>query len=235
MCNNNTARNHCQKSREFDERISFTKQSGPVYNKTHQKSSGIQYRRLRRKIPFFILIQLQTERSVVGVIVSRILLLTIAGVAVLMDLYQMKIKNSWILLSLMTGIFYNLRLRGWNGAVFFITGAGIPLVILGWLFYFRMLGSGDIKLFCVLGGIMGPVHVLQCIWYAFLAGGLLSLAILICCGGFSQRIHYLVKYINDYIRTGERKSYYRSGAVWENIHFTVPIFMSVMLYAGGMY
>ena len=32
-----------------------------------------------------------------GVIGGRILLLTITGVAVLMDLYQMKIKNSWIL------------------------------------------------------------------------------------------------------------------------------------------
>lgn len=171
----------------------------------------------------------------IGVIVSRILLLTITGVAVLMDLYQMKIKNSWILISLMTGLLYDLSLGGWNGAAFFISGAGVPLVILGWLFYFRMLGSGDIKLFCVLGGIMGPVHILWCIWYAFLTGGLLSLAILVFCGGFSQRIHYLVKYINDYIRTGERKSYYQSGAVWENIHFTVPVFMSVMLYAGGMY
>ena len=113
----------------------------------------------------------------------------------------------------------------------FISGTGIPLVVLGWLFYFRMLGSGDIKLFCVLGGIMGPVHILWCIWYAFLTGGLLSLAILILCGGFSQRIQYLVKYI----RTGERKAYYRNGTAWENIHFTVPVFMSVMLYAGGMY
>ena len=82
---------------------------------------------------------------------------------------------------------------------------------------------------------MGPVHILWCIWYAFLTGGLLSLAILILCGGFSQRIQYLVKYMKTYIRTGERKAYYRNGLAWENIHFTVPVFMSVMLYAGGMY
>lgn len=159
----------------------------------------------------------------------------IAGVAVLMDLYEMKIKNTWILISLLAGFLYDICHGGWNGAAFFISGAGIPLVILGWLFYFRMLGSGDIKLFCVLGGIMGPVHILGCIWYAFLAGGLISLAILIFCGGFCQRIQYLAEYLNSYIRTGERKSYYRTGTAWENIHFTVPIFMSVMLYAGGMY
>lgn len=123
-----------------------------------------------------------------GVIGGRILLLTITGVAVLMDLYQMKIKNSWILFSMLIGFGYDLWRGGWNGTAFFISGTGIPLVVLGWLFYFRMLGSGDIKLFCVLGGIMGPVHILWCIWYAFLTGGLLSLAILILCGGFSQRM-----------------------------------------------
>ena len=137
-----------------------------------------------------------------GVIGGRILLLTITGVAVLMDLYQMKIKNSWILFSMLIGFGYDLWRGGWNGTAFFISGTGIPLVVLGWLFYFRMLGSGDIKLFCVLGGIMGPVHILWCIWYAFLTGGLLSLAILILCGGFSQRIQYLVKYMKTYIRTG---------------------------------
>lgn len=101
-----------------------------------------------------------------------------------MDLYQMKIKNSWILFSMLIGFGYDLWRGGWNGTAFFISGTGIPLVVLGWLFYFRMLGSGDIKLFCVLGGIMGPVHILWCIWYAFLTGGLLSLAILILCGRF---------------------------------------------------
>ena len=171
----------------------------------------------------------------VGVIVSRMLLLTITGVAVLMDLYEMKIKNIWILFSLLTGLGYDLCRGGWNGAAFFISGAGIPLVVLGWLFYFRMLGSGDIKLFCALGGLMGPLHILWCIWYAFLAGGCLSLAILIFCGGFSQRIQYFFEYLKAYVRTGIRKSYYRTGNAWENIHFTVPIFMSVMLYVGGMY
>ena len=58
---------------------------------------------------------------------------------------------------------------------------------------------GRYQTFCVLGGIMGPVHILWYIWYAFLTGGLLSLAILILCGSFSQRIQYLVKYMKMYI------------------------------------
>lgn len=136
-----------------------------------------------------------------GVIGGRILLLTITGVAVLMDLYQMKIKNSWILFSMLIGFGYDLWRGGWNGTAFFISGTGIPLVVLGWLFYFRMLGSGDIKLFCVLGGIMGPVHILWCIWYAFLTGGLLSLAILPhhCPfhGRSSSRLHMHIVLLSD--------------------------------------
>ena len=100
--------------------------------------------------------------------------------------------------------------------------------------YFRMLGS-EISNFFVYWEDYGTSTYSVVYLDAFLTGGLLSLAILILCGGFSQRIQYLVKYMKTYIRTGERKAYYRNGTAWENIHFTVPVFMSVMLYAGGMY
>ena len=147
----------------------------------------------------------------------------------------MKIKNSWILFSMLIGFGYDLWRGGWNGtAIFYFryrnSTGGSRMAVL-----FPNAWFGRYQTFCVLGGIMGPVHILWCIWYAFLTGGLLSLAILILCGGFSQRIQYLVKYMKTYIRTGERKAYYRNGTAWENIHFTVPVFMSVMLYAGGMY
>ena len=152
-----------------------------------------------------------------------------------MDLYQMKIKNSWILFSMLIGFGYDLWRGGWNGTAFLFQVQEFRWWFSDGCFISECLVREISKLFCVLGGIMGPVHILWCIWYAFLTGGLLSLAILILCGGFSQRIQYLVKYMKTYIRTGERKAYYRNGTAWENIHFTVPVFMSVMLYAGGMY
>ena len=93
----------------------------------------------------------------------------------------------------------------------------------------------DIKLFCVLGGLMGPYHILWCMWYAVLAGAVLSLAILFFCGGFHQRFHYLEQYVRQLIETGKQSPYYRTGTAFENIHFTIPIFMSVMLYTGGIY
>ena len=38
-----------------------------------------------------------------------------------------------------------------------------------------------------------------------------------------------------YFKTGKREPYYKSGMPLENFHFTVPIFLSALLYAGGVY
>ena len=42
--------------------------------------------------------------------------------------------------------------------------------------------------------------------------------------------------MNEFYCTGEIRPYYRKGMSFpENFHFTVPIFLSVVLYAGGVY
>ena len=79
------------------------------------------------------------------VIIRQMLLLTIAGIAVLMDLYEMRIKNSWIICSFIAGLSYSIWSGNRHGIVQYVLGTAVPLVLLGWLFYFRMLGSGDIK------------------------------------------------------------------------------------------
>ena len=70
---------------------------------------------------------------------------------------------------------------------------------------------------------------------AFLFGGLLSAAILFTCGNFGPRLAYFSHYISTMLQTKKRLPYYRRGKRPENIHFTVPILLGVMLYAGGFY
>lgn len=161
-------------------------------------------------------------------------MLTIAGVGVVMDISNMRISNGWILCSLLTGFLFCFSRNG-NGPYEFFLGVTIPAAALGWLFVFRMLGPGDIKLFCALGGIMGVHDIWRCIEFSFLAGAVISLAILIFCGNPAERLRYLTSYLEDYLRTGIRKPYYHRGFALENFHFTIPVFMSVMLYAGGIY
>ncbi|WP_459780393.1 prepilin peptidase [Blautia glucerasea] len=96
-------------------------------------------------------------------------MLTIAGTAVVMDISSMRISNGWILCSLLTGFLYSISGKG---PCFreFAFGTLIPAAVLGGLCWFRMLGAGDIKLICSLGGIMGPEPVWRCMGISFFIG-----------------------------------------------------------------
>jgi len=161
--------------------------------------------------------------------------LAIAGTAVVMDLRTAQVENGWIVFSLMLTLGWRICREGIGGIPGYLSGMLLPVLMLGGLFVFRMLGPGDIKLFCALGSIMGPAAVAKCIVSSFLLGAVISLAILILCGGFSARLQYLIRYFRNFFLTGEASPYYRKGMAPENFHFTVPVFMSVMLYAGGVY
>lgn len=163
------------------------------------------------------------------------LLLVVSGTAMLMDLCWMRVKNGWIVLALAMGLMVQCLERGAAGITEFVPGALLPLAVLGVLFYFRMLGAGDIKLFCALGGMMGVQKILWCMLYSFLFGGILSLTILIFWGDVRGRMRYFLNYFRELFLTGEIRPYCRAGMQIENFHFTVPVFLSVMLYAGGWY
>ena len=160
----------------------------------------------------------------------------ISAVAVWMDLRDASVDNGWILFSFITGLVIQVMEKGPKGGIIFLTGAAVPVILLGILFVLRMLGAGDIKLLCALGGIMGPRTIVECIVYSLLAGAGISLAILISTGGIRRRFLYLYQYMNEFYCTGEIHPYYRKGMSFpENFHFTVPIFLSAVLYAGGVY
>lgn len=159
----------------------------------------------------------------------------IAGTAVVMDLKNMRVDNGWIIFSLCMGLILRLFKEGADALPSFAAGAILPVLLLGILFYFHMLGPGDIKVFCALGGALGVRNIICCIAVSFLTGAVISLAILIFCGGFRQRIQYFCRYFQEYLHTGIVKPYYQKKEAYENIHFTVPIFLSVLLYTGGVY
>ena len=171
----------------------------------------------------------------IKVTVDRLLLLVISTGAMILDLHQMRIKNSWILFAFASGIIWKFIEYGLKGLGGYVIGAIVPLAVLGWMFIFKMLGAGDIKLFCVLGGIMGPRNILLCIWASFIVGAIISAAIFVSCGGFAERFQYFVLYIKEFLYTRTVKPYCKSKDEWQNIHFAVPVFMSVLLYVGGIY
>ena len=130
----------------------------------------------------------------------------ISAMAVWMDLREEAVDNSWVLFFDYGRFFTTALEKGPKGMIIFLTGAAVPLILLGILFIFRMLGAGDVKILCALGGIMGPRTVTECIVYSLLAGAGISLAILISTGGIRQRILYLYQYMNEFYCTGENPS-----------------------------
>lgn len=163
------------------------------------------------------------------------LILMIAGGAVLMDFLMEKVVNSFICLGLAAGLYYQILHLGIKGIAVFTAGVFVPFVLFLPLFYFRMIGAGDIKLFTVLGGILGYSIVLKIIFCSFLLGAVLSLSFLISCGNLKERCSYFFNYLCQYYETGILCSYIQKGKQAENFHFTVPVLLAAMLYVGGFY
>ena len=96
-------------------------------------------------------------------------LLFIGCLAVFWDLWKGKIPNALIVAGLSAGWCFQLTDKGIYGALDFLGGAIFPLLLLGILFYFRMFGAGDIKLFLSYRRVSRyPVCV--CLYHCFFSG-----------------------------------------------------------------
>lgn len=168
------------------------------------------------------------------------MVLAIAFGAVYMDLRYQKVDNLFLLLFLILGFGYQIWSDGLRGMARFFLGIGVPVLCLYILFVFRMLGAGDIKLLSVLGAWIGPKCISKCILLSFLFGAGLSVLVIFICGNLKARLHYFKTYLNlilhtkDILKKDNIIPYYTPGDRMENIHFTVPILMSIVIYAGGL-
>lgn len=165
---------------------------------------------------------------------AELALLFTAG-AVCMDLLTEKVSNRWIWLGLGAGICCQAGMHGARGFPLFLGGILVPLAILFPLFLFRMMGAGDVKLLAVLGGILGCQDILKGIGCIFLLGAVLSFAFLISCGNLRERFSYFFHYLRVCGQEGRVLPYTNLGNGAEFMHFTVPILLGIMLYAGGFY
>lgn len=155
--------------------------------------------------------------------------------AVFSDLLSEKVPNIWIWMGLLAGVCCQVNLHGARGLPVFLMGVLFPMVLLFPLFLFRMMGAGDIKLFAALGGILGCQDVLKGIAWAFLLGAVLSLAFLISCGNLRERFSYFFHYLRVCKLKGSPVPYVNGGGGPEYMHFTVPVLLGILLYAGGFY
>lgn len=160
-------------------------------------------------------------------------LLAVTGMAAVWDIRTGKVPNILIAAGLGIACWFRMMESGRAGFWQFLGGGILPLLLLAALFYFRMLGAGDIKLFCVIGGFLGTEGLLSCMAVSFLTGAVLSLILLFKRRILKKRLQYFFAYIGEFIRTGIWVPY-RDGMDREaGFCFTVPIFFSVLLVLSG--
>ena len=181
-------------------------------------------------LPFF------DRRDVYGPLkmIQVLSLLFIVQAAVLCDLDRGKIPNALILAGLGMGFIYQSVLNGAAGAVLFLGGIFLPVLVFGPLYYFRMIGAGDIKLMSVIGAFMGPADCLSCMLGAVLAGGVLAFGLVLYHHDLSVRLFCFADYVREYRRTGVWKPYLEQVDKRAKFCFSIPVLISVLGCIGGI-
>lgn len=161
-------------------------------------------------------------------------LAVISLVAMLIDLGTGRIPNGLMFTGVMWAGVYQLFAKGTAGLILFFGGITFPLIVFGTLYYFRMIGAGDIKLLCVAGGFLGPTACFHCIILSILFGGMISLVLMIRHHIFYQQLKYLSDYINHYSKDNKWIPYLMNTPENARFCFSVPVFLGILCQIGGM-
>ena len=161
-------------------------------------------------------------------------LLHLTLTAACFDLLHERIPN-WLTYG---GILCGLFAAGWAGLrsrdplmlPASLAGVILPPILLGILFYFRMLGAGDIKLLSMIGAFLGADALLSVLFLSFTTGAVIAAARFVRYGNALSRFQYFFSYMADYIRTGVRKPYTTAGDHTARVCFAVPVLAGLMMH-----
>ena len=172
--------------------------------------------------------------------------ITYAAAAALCDLETGKIGNPLILLGWTTGLCLHTiwcmpAAQGtaemvFSGTLRWFSGALIPLLPGILLHRFGMIGAGDGKLLSAVESCVGPGGSVRVMLASVFCGALVSLPLMVSVSGIRERMLYFASYVRETAETGQIHSYRRSSGGPlrpEEFHFSVPVFMAVVLYLGG--
>lgn len=152
----------------------------------------------------------------------------IAMTAVLCDLWTERIPNAVISVGLAMGMVYQLYAEGIAGFLLFLGGVMLPVLLFGILYFFRMMGAGDIKLLCVAGGFLGPTGAFSCIVRSVFAAAVISAVILYQNRTLEGRLRYFWNYVMDYSATRQWKPYMDGVDEKAKFCFSVPVLIGIL-------
>jgi prepilin peptidase CpaA len=151
--------------------------------------------------------------------------------AVINDLHNYKVRNEITFTFAVVGIVYNALALNSQLLYSSLLGMLLPFILLLPLYVLKMLGAGDIKLFCSMGALIGGTDILFAIAYSFLAGGFVVLMLMVIRKNFRSSIRYFYNYIKSCILSLSFLSYDDMQSVSNRkIHFTLCIALGTVIF-----
>jgi prepilin peptidase CpaA len=141
------------------------------------------------------------------------------------DIRSYRINNATVAAGVAAGLVLSFVTGGLSSLAVSIMAAIIPAVLLIVLFALRMLGAGDIKLFCAVGAIAGVAFILPAMAFSFLAGGIAALFIMLVRGNIKQRLRHIAAYLKASFLTGKLGPYtdFSDKSDGAKFHFSLAI------------
>jgi len=99
--------------------------------------------------------------------------LIVLAVATFTDLRNHRIPNWLVVPFLVTGLVVQTWMQGWHGLGQSFAGAGLGLLIYGFLFWIGGMGAGDVKLAAAIGAWIGPNQLFFALVVTAMAGGVM--------------------------------------------------------------
>ncbi len=115
-------------------------------------------------------------------IIQIALLLTILGMAIVMDIRWRRIPNWLTGPAILLGIGMQTFMNHLDGFLFSLEGMAIGLGLLLILYVLGWIGAGDVKLYAAVGSFLGPFQTISAAFLIAFAGGLMAILVL----GFHQ-------------------------------------------------
>lgn len=122
--------------------------------------------------------------------IRAVLLAVLTILALKSDIKSYRIPNKLNLVFLIMGLVLNAALGSIRSTV---VGLVFPLILFP-LFALRMMGAGDIKLFCAMGAIVGFPQIINIMAYSIVFNGIIAVFLIFIrkeCNGFTRLWQYL--------------------------------------------
>lgn len=148
-----------------------------------------------------------------------------------------KIPNFLIVLMAVAGVGWRWLQGGTAGLLSYLGEALLTVCLLYPLFKIGTVGAGDIKLLGVTAGYLPFKKIFLFLFISLLVAAVISMLKMLGNSYFKERMRYFFGYLKDVIESGSWKLYLENerdkAAV--GICLSGPVFVSVLLYLGGIY